>query len=308
MEDESYRFRVRTLWAAAREIVARFFDDRPFQLAAALGYYTLLSMAPLLLLLIGVAGLIFSQEAARDQLIHYIGAVMGHQQAEAVKAMLADTGGRRTGILSTIIGTMILLFGATTVFAQLQTALNQIWNVEAVPRHGMIWNLLRTRLFSLGVVLAMAFILLVSMVLSTVLAGLHQYFESLFPGAAILLRIVYAVVSFGVVAGVIAVVFKYVPDVIIRWRDVWIGAIITSALFTGGKYLIGLYLANSRFSSGYGAAGSLILVVAWVYFTSLILFFGAEITQVFARRFGTRIRPSLHARFIRNEDAEAAEA
>lgn len=299
MEDKPLLSRARTAWTILQEIVAAFFTDRPFQLAAALGYYTLLSMAPLLLLLIGVAGLIFSQEAARGQLVHYIGSVMGPQQADAVRAMLADTGGRNTGILSTIIGTAILVFGATTVFAQLQAALNQIWNVEAVPRHGVIWNLLRSRLFSLGVVLAMAFILLVSMVLSTMLAGLHHYFASLFPGAAVLLRVVYSLVSFVVVAGIVAVVFKYVPDVIIRWRDVWVGAIITSVLFTVGKYLIGIYLANSRFSTGYGAAGSLILVVAWVYYTSLILFLGAEVTQIYARNFGTRIQPSIHARFIR---------
>ncbi|HET6655764.1 MAG TPA: YihY/virulence factor BrkB family protein [Gammaproteobacteria bacterium] len=299
MEDHWLRSRGREAWTILQEISAAFFNDRPFQLAAALGYYTLLSMAPLLLLLIGVAGLIFSQEAARVQLVHYIGSVMGPQQADAVKAMLADTVSEQTGVLSTIIGIAILLFGATTVFGQLQAALNQIWNVEVAPRHGVIWNLFRTRLFSLGVVMAMAFILLVSMVLSTVLAGLHQYFATLFPGAAVLLRIVYALVSFVVVAGVIGVVFKYVPDAIIRWRDVWIGAIITSVLFTVGKYLIGIYLGHSRFSTGYGAAGSLILVVVWVYYTSLILFLGAEVTQVYTRRFGTRIRPSPHARFIR---------
>ncbi|HET6726175.1 MAG TPA: YihY/virulence factor BrkB family protein [Gammaproteobacteria bacterium] len=299
MEDKSVRAWSRTARDIGKEIVAAFFSDRPFQLAAALGYYTLLSIAPLLLLLIGVAGLVFSEEAARGQLVQYIGHVMGRAQAEAVQAMLAHSGRNSAGVLSTIIGTGILIFGATTVFAQLQTALNQIWNVEVIPRRGVILNLVRTRLFSLGIVMAMAFILLVSMVLSTLLASFHQYVASLFPGAATMLRLLYALVSFGVVATVIALVFKFVPDVIIRWRDVWVGAIITSALFTVGKYLIGVYLQNSRFSSGYGAAGSIILVVAWVYYTSLILFLGAEVTQIYARRFGTRIRPSAHARFIR---------
>ncbi|HET7306766.1 MAG TPA: YihY/virulence factor BrkB family protein [Gammaproteobacteria bacterium] len=299
MEDERVRSWGRTALTIAKEIVAAFFADRPFQLAAALGYYTLLSMAPLLLLLIGVAGLAYSQEAARGQLVHYISQVMGQQQAEAVQAMIADAGSYGTNVVSTAIGIGILIFGATTVFGQLQTALNEIWNVEVIPRHGLIWDLIRSRLFSLGIVVSMAFILLVSMVLSTLLASFHHYIEGLFPGAVTVLRIGYAVVSFGLVTVIIALLFKYVPDVIIQWRDVWIGAVITSALFTVGKYLIGVYLAHSRFTSSYGAAGSIILVVAWVYYTSLIVFLGAEITQVYARRFGGDIRPSPHARFFR---------
>lgn len=298
MEDERLRTRAREAWTILQEITTAFFSDQPFQLAAALGYYTLLSMAPLLLLLIGAAGLIFSEEAARGQLVHYINQVMGKAQAEAVEAMLAHAGNRNTGIVSTIVGTGILIFGATTVFGQLQTALNQIWNVEVVPRYGVIWNLIRTRLFSLGIVMGMAFILLVSMLLSALLAGFHHYVEGMFPGGATLLRALYAIASFGIVAAVIALLFKYVPDVAIQWRDVWVGALITSALFTVGKYLIGIYLAHSRFSSSYGAAGSVILVVAWVYYTSLIVFLGAEVTQVYARRFGTGIRPSPHARFV----------
>ncbi|HET7570389.1 MAG TPA: YihY/virulence factor BrkB family protein [Gammaproteobacteria bacterium] len=299
MEDERVRSRGRLARVVAKEIVTAFFADRPFQLAAALGYYTLLSMAPLLLLLIGVVGLAYSEEAARGQLVHYIGRVMGQQQAEAVQAMIAHAGNHGTDVVSTAIGVGILIFGATTVFGQLQTALNQIWNVEVIPRHGVIWNLIRSRLFSLGIVVSMAFILLVSMVLSALLASFHHYIESLFPGAVTLLRIGYALSSFGLVTVVIALLFKYIPDVIIQWRDVWIGAVITSVLFTIGKYLIGVYLAHSRFSSSYGAAGSVILVVAWVYYTSLIVFLGAEITQVYARHFGSNIRPSPHARWLR---------
>jgi membrane protein len=299
MEDHSLVALARTVRDIAQEIIGAFFSDRPFQLAAALGYYTLLSMAPLLLLLIGVVGLAYSQEAARGQLVHYIGRVMGQQQAEAVQAMIAHAGSYGTNVVSTAIGIGILIFGATTVFGQLQTALNQIWNVEVIPRHGMIWDLIRSRLFSLGIVVSMAFILLVSMVLSALLASFHHYIEDLFPGATTVLRTGYALSSFGLVTVVIALLFKYIPDVIIQWRDVWVGALITSALFTVGKYLIGVYLAHSRFSSSYGAAGSVILVVAWVYYTSLIVFLGAEITQVYARRFGSRIRPSPHARWIR---------
>ncbi|HET8551510.1 MAG TPA: YihY/virulence factor BrkB family protein [Gammaproteobacteria bacterium] len=303
MEDERAHSPGRMALAVAKEIVTAFFADRPFQLAAALGYYTLLSMAPLLLLLIGVAGLAYSREAARGQLVHYISRAMGRQQAEAIQAMIAHAGSYGTNVVSTAIGIGILIFGATTVFGQLQTALNQIWNVEVIPRHGLIWDLIRSRLFSLGIVVSMAFILLVSMVLSALLAGFHHYIEGLFPGAATVLRVGYALSSFGLVTVVIALLFKYIPDVIIQWRDVWIGAVITSVLFTVGNYLIGIYLAHSRFTSSYGAAGSIILVVAWVYYTSLIVFLGAEITQVYARRFGGDIRPSPHARWIRQAGA-----
>ncbi|HET7673894.1 MAG TPA: YihY/virulence factor BrkB family protein [Gammaproteobacteria bacterium] len=296
MDDARLRSVAKTVKDAAGEIVATFFNDRPFQLAAALGYYTLLSMAPLLLLLIGAAGLIFSEEAARGQLGGYSGSIMGKALAEAVQAMLANAGSHRTGVISTIVGTAVLIVAATTVFAQLQSALNQIWNVEAAPRYGVIMNFLRARLFSLGMVFALAFILLVSMVVSTLIAGLQYYFSHLFPGADIFIRIVYGIVSFLVVAGIIAMVFKFVPDVRIGWRDVSIGALITSALFTIGRYFIGLYIGHARFNS-YGAAGSLILVVVWVYYASLILFFGAEITQVYTKRFGSQIRPSAHARF-----------
>ncbi len=281
-----------------KDIFATFLANRPFQLAAALGYYTLLSMAPLLLLLIGAAGLIFSQQAAGGQLVHYIEQVMGHQQAQAVQSIIAKAGNHHTDVVSTIIGIVFLLFGATTVFAHIQSALNQIWDIKAVPRHGVIWRLIRARLFSLGVVLAMLFILLASMLVSTVLAGLHDYFVALFPGAGVMLHVIYGLVLFAIVTVLIGLVFRYVPDATIGWREAWIGALITSGLFTAGKYTLDLYLSHSRFSSSYGVAGSLILVVIWVYYTSLILFLGAAVTQVYARRFGTRIRPSAHARFI----------
>jgi membrane protein len=273
-----------------------FLDDQPFQLAAALSYYTLLSLAPLLLVVIGVAGLVFGEKAARGELVGEISSVMGHQQAQAIQAMIAHAGRSHTDIISTIIGIVILCVGATTVFGSLQLALNKIWCVKASPNTNAIWGLVRSRLLSLGVVFGLGFILLASLLLSTVISALHGYITGFFPGAATLIRIINVLVSFAVIAAVIALIFKFLPDVRIAWRAVWVGALITSALFVVGKYLISLYLGHAGIGSSYGAAGSIVVLMVWVYYTSLILFLGAEATRVYAhRRGGKGITPNAYA-------------
>ena len=287
----------RTAWTTARTVVTEFLKDNPFQLAAALSYYTLLSMAPLLLLLTGLAGLVFGEQAARGQLFGYISSTMGSQEAKVVQSLLTQTNDHHASVISTIIGTSILVLGAVSVFGQLQVSLNQIWEVEAVPRKNVVMNLIGSRLVALAIVLALAFILLVTMAVSAAIAGAQGHADQYFPGAGIALRVIYALVSFLIITGVIMLLFKYVPDAKIDWRDTVIGAVITSVLFTVGKYGLGVYLAHLRYSSA-GAAGSLILIVIWVYYTSLILFLGAEVTQVYACRFGRRIEPSAHARRI----------
>lgn len=287
----------RTAWAMTKAVVTEFLEDKPFQLAAALSYYTLLSMAPLLLLLTGLAGLVFGEQTARGQLFGYISSEMGPQEAKVLQSLLTTVNDHHASVISTIIGTAVLVLGAISVFGQLQVSLNQIWDVEAVPRKNVIMNLLGSRLLALAIVLALAFVLLVSMAISAGIAGAQSYADSWFPGAGIALRVVYALVSFLIITGVIVLLFKFVPDAKIDWRDTVIGALITSVLFTIGKYGLGVYLAHLRYSSA-GAAGSLILIVVWVYYTSIILFLGAEATQVYARRFGRRIEPSEHARRI----------
>ncbi len=289
--------RLHSMLATTKSFVREFLGDKPFQLAAALSYFTLLSMVPLFLLLTGVAGLAFGKEAARDQLLAQVGAIVGQQQADVVRALLSQGGNHHASVVSTITGTVILVVGATTVFGHLQTALNQIWDVKAVPRGNAIWRLLASRLLALAIVFGMAFILLVSMAASAALAGAHGYLSGLFPGAGTMLRVVYALVSLAIVSGVIALLFKYVPDAVIGWRDVVVGALITGVLFTVGKYALGVYLAQLRYSSA-GAAGALILLVVWVYYSALILFLGAEITQVYACRHGKPITPRAHARRV----------
>lgn len=287
----------RTIWNTSKAIVTGFFANKPFQLAAALSYYTLLSMAPLLLLLTGLAGLIFGETAARQHVLQYVGSMVGAQESDVVRALMTQAGNHHAGVVSTIIGTIVLVIGATTVFAHLQTALNQIWDVKATPDRNVIWRLLGSRLLALAIVLGMAFVLLVSMAISIALAGAEHHVSQLFPGAGIALRVIYALVSFAIVVGVISLLFKYVPDAEIQWREVLVGALITGALFTIGKYALGVYLAHLRYSSA-GAAGSLILIVVWVYYSALILFLGAQATQVYACRFGKQIQPKPHARRV----------
>ncbi|HJP97453.1 MAG TPA: YihY/virulence factor BrkB family protein [Rhodanobacteraceae bacterium] len=288
--------------ATTKSVVKGFLADKPFQLAAALSYFTLLSMVPLFLLMTGVAGLVYGREAAREKLLSQVGAMVGQQQADVVRALLSQSGSHHASVISTIVGIVILVIGATTVFGHLQTSLNQIWDVKAVPSRNVIWRLLGSRLLALAIVFGMAFIFLVSMVASAALAGAHGYLSGLFPGAGIIVRVVYALVSLAIISAVIALLFKYVPDAVIDWRDVLVGALITGILFTIGKYGLGVYLAHLRYSSA-GAAGSLILLVVWVYYSALILFLGAETTQVYACRYGKGITPRAHAERLQQKAA-----
>jgi membrane protein len=291
MEDVS---RVRCAWTITKSVVAQFLAEKPFQLAAALSYFTLLSMVPLFLLLTGVAGLVYGEQAARAQLLQRVGTMVGQQQADVVRVLLSSAGNHHASVVSTIVGTAIAVVGATTVFVHLQTALNQVWDVQVAPDRSAIWRLLGSRLLALAIVFGMAFVLLVSMAASAALAGAHGYLSGLFPGAGTALRIVYALVSLAIVSGVIALLFKYVPDANIDWHDVLIGALATGILFTLGRYGLGTYLAHLRYSSA-GSAGSLILLVVWVYYSALILFLGAQVTQVLATELGHGIRPKPHA-------------
>lgn len=287
----------RTTWPTLKTITSGFFENKPFQLAAALSYYTLLSMAPLLLLLTGLAGLAFGEATARAQLLQYVDAMVGAQEADVARALMTQAGNHHAGVISTIIGALVLVVGATTVFAHLQGALNQIWNVRAAPARNVVWRLLGSRVLALAIVLGMAFVLLVSMALSVVLAGAPDYLSHLFPGAGIAFRAAGAPVSFGLLVALIALLFKYVPDAEIAWHEVLAGALITATLLTAGKFVLGLYLARLRYSSA-GAAGSLILIIVWIYYSALILFVGAQITKVVACRFGKPIQPKAHAKRI----------
>jgi membrane protein len=272
-----------------------FFDHEPFQLAAALSYYTLLSMAPVLLIITGLGGFLLGQEAVQQELVLQIRALVGDEGAAVAQMLIRNAERPEYGVWSMIIGFGLIIVGATTVFAQLQTSLNQIWNVRAAPANAVI-GLIRTRLVSFGVVLALGLILLVSLVLSAILAALYDRIADLLPGAPVLWEVANAVVTVIVVTLLIAALFKFVPDAHIAWRDTWIGAFATALLLIVGKFGIGMYLGQAGIGSAYGAAGSVVVLMAWVYYTSLIVLFGAALTRAVALHRGAPVRPSRHAR------------
>lgn len=282
-------------WSFANDVVTSFFDQSPFQLAAALSFYTLLSLSPLVLVVVSVAGLVWGQEAVREQLVSEVDRLAGSAGADSVRLVLQNVENPKQNRISVAIGLATLLFGAATVFGQLQTSLNQIWNVKAVPTSRVIWSLIRTRLLSMALVLAVGFVLLVSLILSAALAGLHGYLSQTMPKGGAIWEGVNLAVSLVVISLLIAAIYRVLPDVNIGWRYVWTGAFVTAVLFGVGKLLIGLYLGHASIGSAYGAAGSLVVFLVWVYYSSLILFLGAEITQVYARRRGAWITPEEHA-------------
>jgi membrane protein len=287
--------RPKSIFSLLKESFQEWKEDEALQLGAALAYYTIFSIAPMLLVVIGVAGLAFGREAVQGQLDNQIQGLVGAQGADAIQTMVANAGRHREGgILATIIAFVTILFGATGVFTQLQTSLNHIWDVKPKPDQG-IKGLLRARASAFGMLLGIGFLLLVSLVVSAALSAVGSYMSGLFPGAEMILQALNFVVSFGVITLLFAMMFRFLPDVKIAWRDVWFGAAVTALLFTIGKFLIGLYLGNSSVASVYGAAGSLVIVLLWAYYSSQILFIGAELTQVWARHRGSHIVPDKHA-------------
>jgi membrane protein len=270
-------------------------EDGALDLGAALAYYTIFSLAPLLLVVIAVAGLVWGREAVQGQLVSQLQGVVGTEGSQAIQTMLANAGRHGSGVIATVVGLATILFGATGVFVQLQSAMDRVWNVEPRPGGSGLWSFVRTRLLSFGMVLGIGFLLLVSLVVATAVTAVGTWVTGMLPGAKVLIEGLTFVASFGLVTLLFAMIFKVLPDVKIAWRDVWIGAAVTALLFTIGKFLIGLYLAKSSVASTYGAAGSLVVLLLWIYYSSQILFLGAEFTEVYATRYGSKIQPSEHA-------------
>lgn len=271
-----------------------FVDDEGPRLAAALAYYSLLSIAPLLVLAVSVAGFALDEEAARGSIAAELASVVGPDAATAIQTIVQHAKAPTSGIVGSIFGMVVLLFGASGVFGELQSALNTVWEVAPKPGRGLM-GLVKDRLFSFAMVMGVAFLLLVSMVLGAALAAIGSLFESVLPGGEAVWQVLNFGISLAVVTVLFALLFKTVPDAVVRWRDVWVGAFVTALLFTLGKFLIGVYLGKSGISSTYGAAGSVVLLVVWVYYSAIIMLIGAEFTQVFAQRFGAHIEPAKNA-------------
>ena len=269
--------------------VNAWLDDYAPSMGAALSYYTLFSLAPLLIIVIAVAGMVFGQEAAQGEIVAQLRGIMGEEGAVAVEGMLKAAREPAKGLVATIVGIALLLLGATAIFAELQSALDRIWRVPAAKTESGIWQLLRTRLLSFGLVLGLGFMLTVSLVVSAALAALGKWWGGWFEGWVVYFEILNFAVSCGIFTVLFAMIYKIMPRAMIPWRDVWTGAAVTALLFTIGKVLIGLYLGKSSLASGFGAAGSFVLLIVWVYYSAQIFLLGAEYTWVYANRHGSRV-------------------
>ncbi len=287
--------RLRSVGGLLKKTVLQFIDDGCIDLGARLSYYTALSLAPLVILALGVAGFVWDEQAASERFIDQIELLFGETGAGAIQEVMKAGAQDAGGGLAAVIGIAVLVFGATVAFASLQETINLIWRVEPAPGRN-IWNFVRKRLLSLATMGMLGFLMLVSLLASSTLAFLLEQVHGWLPiDDGWLLRAGDIGLSLLLYTGLFAFIFKVLPDVQIAWRDVWVGAGVTAALFEIGKTVIGLYIANSAVISSYGAATSLVAFLVWVYYSSLILFFGAEFTQVYASRYGAGIEPDSHA-------------
>lgn len=282
--------RPRTPIATLRSIIVcavqEWFSHRASSKGAALAFYTLFSMAPIMVLVLSIAGLFYGKQAAQGELFGQLRGLLGTQGAAAVQLILASAHNEASGRLAAIVAGVLLLFGATSVFAELKASLDEIWQEPSLTQ-GTLWDTVRTRVLSFGMVLVLAFLLMVSLVVSAALALLENYWNGVWKDAAQLLAALNILISFGVIAAMFAVIFKLLPRVRLSWRDVTIGAFGTAALFTLGKFAIGAYIGNSGVADSYGAAGSMIALLLWVYYSAQIFFLGAEFARQYALQAGS---------------------
>jgi len=278
-------------WYLAKATVEAWIADSAPSIGAALAYYTAFSLAPLLLIVIAVAGAIFGDEAARGEVFGQLRQLVGPEGAEMIQSVLAGSRSPATGLLASVVGGATLLLGATSVFAELQAALDRIWRAPAVSHQGFLL-LLRSRVLSFGLVLALGFLLLVSLAIGAALTAVGRWWGPMFAGWEHVLQAVNLIAGFVIVTVLFALIYKWLPRVRVAWRDVWVGALVTAILFSAGKYAIGLYLGTSGVASTFGAAGSLAVVLVWVYYSAQIFLLGAEFTAVYAHTHGSKQVPA----------------
>ncbi|ANN76530.1 YihY/virulence factor BrkB family protein [Bordetella flabilis] len=278
---------IKRFFGLVKQAVSAWLDDYAPSMGAAIAFYTVFSLAPLVIIVIAVAGFFWSREAVQGQLFEQINALVGPDGAKAVESVVQGAQEPTQGMVATIISVIVLVVGATTVFAELQSALDRIWRVEAKKQSG-IWSMLRARLLSFGLVLALAFLLMVSLVISTVLGALGSWAAGLLPVWEIMLQALNIVITLGILTLLFAMIYRFMPQASVAWRDVWTGAFVTAVLFEIGKFLIGLYVGKASVASSYAAAGSLVVVLIWVYYAAQVFLLGAEFTWVYANEHGSR--------------------
>jgi membrane protein len=274
-------------FAVCKKAVVAWVDDLAPSMGAAISYYTMFSLAPCLVLVIAVAGLVFGAEAVQGQIASQLASTVGPDSAKAVQAMVKSAAVSGNGVAATAVSVAVLLVGATSVFAELQSALDRIWHVPEAQKPTGVWGILRARVFSFGLILGVAFVLMVSLAVSTALAAFGTYLGGFLPGQEILLQALNVVVSLATTTLLFAMIFKLMPTARVEWRDVWTGSLVTAILFELGKFLISLYLGKSGMANSFAGAGSLVLLLAWVYYAAQIFLLGAEFTRVYAQEHGS---------------------
>jgi membrane protein len=297
---------LRSFFELVKHPVTEWIDLGVSRMGAALAFYTIFAIAPLFVIVLAMAGLWFGDEAARRELFGQVSGLVGSEGGEAIQALVSAAHKPKAGAWATGIALVTLLVGATGVFVQLQDSLNSIWGVRRKPGRGLR-NFVKDRLLSFALIVGIGFLLLVSLVLSAGLSALGKFMTGLLPAQTILWQWVNFGVSFGVITLLFAMIFKVLPDVKIAWRDVWIGAMITALLFNLGKLLLGLYLGRSSVTSAYGAAGSLVIVLLWVYYSAQILFFGVKFTQLYSNRYGSHLKPAPGAEAVTVKEVVSAQ-
>lgn len=281
----------RDIWTLIKDTFSEWSEDKAPRLSAALAYYTAFSLAPILVIVIAIVGLVLDRGTVQESVIQQVGGLAGSGGADLIRTMLEASQDFGSNLMAMIIGIAALIFGATGVFGALQDALNTMWEVAPKPKQGIL-GFIKSRFFSFAMVIVVGFLLLVSLVISAALVALNEWSLALLPGFEVVFQILNVITSFLVITLLFALLFKYVPDAEIKWRDVWLGAVITALLFSIGKQAIGLYLGNSDPGSKFGGAGALIIILLWVYYSAMILFLGAEFTQVYANTFGSKVVPA----------------
>jgi membrane protein len=289
------------VWTLLRQTYSEWSEDKAPQLGASLAFYSALSIAPLLVIALGVASFVLDEETARGQVVTEFQGLVGSEGGKAIEDMINSANRPGTGVVATVLSLATLVFGASGVFGQLQDALNTIWEVKPKPGRS-IWAVIRARFLSFTMVLGAAFLLLVSLLLTTAIAAAGLSADALPESLRWLAQVVNYAVSFVVVTALFAMIFKILPDVKMAWSDVWLGAAVTSVFFSIGKFAIGMYLGHSSMASSYGVAGSFVVLLVWTYYSAQILFFGAELTQVYANSYGSRIVPTENAVPLKESD------
>lgn len=293
-------------WRVTKETMKKFIEDNPLNYSSSIAFYVVFSMPAILIIVISITGSAYQDQAVRQSVIEQIQMLFGAGSAATVERVMANAHLSGSTALARVIGIITLLFSATTVFVSLQNGLNYIWGIKPKPGRDLI-NFFLDRLLSLAMVISIGFILLVSLVIDALIGAFNAALSN-WCSAAYIITSVNLLVSIGVITLIFALIFKILPDARIKWKDVWVGAFVTTLLFTVGKFLIGFYLGNSSLSDIYGAAGSLVLLLVWVYYSSVIVLFGAEFTYVYSQEIGDRIRPSKYAVAVRQIEVEEGDS